>query len=74
MYSRWWHGRRHARRTRRHSYAELLDHSSPMELGEGRTILVLELSKLIELKRIAGRPKDLAVLPVLEATLELTRR
>ena len=56
------------------TYAELLDHSSPMELGEGRTILVLELSKLIELKRIAGRPKDLAVLPVLEATLELTRK
>jgi hypothetical protein len=45
-----------------------------MELGEGLSILVLELPKLIELKRNAGRPKDLAVLPVLEATLELTRK
>jgi hypothetical protein len=56
------------------TYAELVGQSSPMELGEGLTIPVLELSKLIELKRNAGRPKDLAVLPVLEATLELTRK
>jgi len=56
------------------TYAELVGHSSPLELGEGLSILVLELSKLIELKRNAGRPKDLAVLPVLEATLELTRK
>jgi len=56
------------------TYAELVSQSSPMELGEGLSILVLELSKLIELKRNAGRPKDLAVLPVLEATLELTRK
>jgi hypothetical protein len=56
------------------TYAELLDQSSPMELGEGFSILVLELPKLIELKRNAGRPKDLAMLPVLEATLELTRK
>ena len=56
------------------TYAELVSYSSAMELGEGLTILVLELPKLIELKRNAGRPKDLAVLPVLEATLELTRK
>ncbi len=56
------------------TYAELVGQSSPMELGEGLSILVLELPKLIELKRNAGRPKDLAVLPVLEATLELTRK
>ncbi len=56
------------------TYAELASHASTMELGEGLSILVLELPKLIELKRNAGRPKDLAVLPVLEATLELTRK
>jgi hypothetical protein len=55
-------------------YAELAGQSSPMELGEGFCILVLELSKLIELKRKLGRPKDLALLEVLEATLELTRK
>jgi hypothetical protein len=33
-------------------------------------IRVLDLATLIEVKRRAGRPKDLAVLPVLEATLE----
>ena len=31
---------------------------------------VLRLDKMIELKRQLGRPKDLAVLPVLEATLK----
>jgi hypothetical protein len=34
---------------------------------------VLELERLIEVKRLAGRPKDLAVLPLLEATLARTR-
>jgi hypothetical protein len=56
------------------TYTELVGQSSPMELGEGLSILVLELPKLIEPKRNAGLPKDLAVLPVLEATLELTRK
>jgi len=56
------------------TYTELVGHASPLQLGEGLSILVLELSKLIELKRSAGRPKELAVLPVLEATLELTRK
>jgi hypothetical protein len=56
------------------TYVELVGHASPLELGEGLSILVLELLKLIELKYNAGRPKDLAVLPVLEATLELTRK
>jgi hypothetical protein len=37
---------------------------------DGLEINVLRLDKLIELKRALGRPKDLAVLPVLEATLK----
>ena len=56
------------------TYAELVRHSSTMDIGEGLAMLVLELPKLIELKRRAGRPKDLAVMPVLEATLDLTRK
>jgi hypothetical protein len=31
---------------------------------------VLELTMLLEVKRRAGRPKDLAVLPFLEATID----
>ena len=41
---------------------------------EGMTVRVLALPKLIEVKRLAGRPKDLAVLPLLEATLARTQR
>jgi hypothetical protein len=37
---------------------------------ESGEIRVLHLSALIAVKRRAGRPKDLALLPVLEATLE----
>lgn len=33
-------------------------------------VKVLALEDLIRTKRAAGRPKDLAVLPVLEATLQ----
>lgn len=45
-----------------------------MTLGGDLTIKVLELEKLIELKRRAGRAKDIAVLPVLEATLVAARQ
>jgi|CZKU01.1.fsa_nt_gi predicted nucleotidyltransferase len=41
---------------------------------EGRRVQVLPLERLIVTKRAAGRAKDLAVLPLLEATLEATRR
>jgi hypothetical protein len=37
----------------------------------GHTVKVLALPDLILTKRAAGRPKDLAVLPVLEATLQM---
>jgi hypothetical protein len=37
----------------------------------GHTVKVLALGDLIRTKRAAGRPKDLAVLPVLEATLQM---
>ena len=37
----------------------------------GHTVKVLALPDLIRTKRAAGRPKDLAVLPVLEATLQM---
>jgi hypothetical protein len=37
----------------------------------GHTVKVLALADLIRTKRAAGRPKDLAFLPVLEATLQM---
>ena len=40
----------------------------------GLSVPVLELSRLIAVKEGLGRPKDLAVLPTLKATLEEIRR
>lgn len=36
---------------------------------DGAEVRVVRLARIIELKRAAGRPKDVAALPVLEATL-----
>ena len=56
-------------------YEELLGQTVEMKLTGGRTVRVLSLPALIEAKERSGRPKDLAVLPVLRATLgEVTRR
>ena len=56
-------------------YEELLGRTTEMRLSGGLTIRVLTLAALIEAKESAGRPKDLAALPILRATLdELTRR
>jgi hypothetical protein len=56
------------------SYEDLLDRAPELDLGNGVVVRVIELSALIELKEKAGRPKDLAVLPVLRATFEEVRR
>lgn len=53
-------------------FEELLPHSVRLEV-DGRTVLALGLARLIEVKERAGRPKDLAVLPVLRATLARIR-
>jgi predicted nucleotidyltransferase len=50
-------------------FEDLLPHTERMEF-EGLEVNVLRLDKLIDLKRALGRPKDLAALPVLEATLK----
>jgi hypothetical protein len=52
----------------------LLAYTTSMKLGEGLVCHVLQLEKVIELKRAIGRPKDLAALPVLLATLDELRR
>ncbi len=56
------------------TYDDLLPNTIAMALEQGKTIRVLSLRALIEAKERAGRPKDLAVLPVLRATLDETRR
>lgn len=49
-------------------YDAIVDRAIEME---GHTVKVLALEDLIRTKRAAGRPKDLAVLPALEATLQM---
>jgi hypothetical protein len=48
------------------SFEDLLPHTDRMDF-DGLEVRVLQLAKLVELKRQLGRPKDLAVLPLLEA-------
>ncbi len=56
------------------SYEDLLVHAPELEIGDGLVARVIDLPTLIELKEKAGRPKDLAALPVLRATLAETLR
>lgn len=56
-------------------YEGLLGQTVSMSLSGGLNVRVLSLAALIEAKEQAGRPKDLAALPVLRATLqEISRR
>jgi hypothetical protein len=55
-------------------YEQLLPHTVELVLGAGLKIRMLDLETLIEAKAGAGRPKDLAVLPILRQTLAERRR
>lgn len=50
-------------------YEALLPYTSPIRLF-GHQVRVVDLPKLIELKRAAGRPKDFEAIAELEALLE----
>lgn len=56
------------------SYEDLLEHAPEVELEEGLIVRIIDLPTLIDLKEKAGRPKDIAALPVLRATLAETFR
>ena len=56
------------------SYEELVDVATEMSLGEGLSVQVVRLEKLIEQKTAANRPKDQMALPTLRATLEELER
>ena len=47
-------------------YDDLVERAVPFDIGDTR-VLVASLDDVIHSKRTAGRPKDLATLPVLEA-------
>jgi hypothetical protein len=51
-------------------YRDIRRDAVDVELGDGLTIQVASLADIIRSKEAAGRPKDLAALPALRATLE----
>lgn len=55
-------------------YESLLELTVKMQLAGGLTIRVLSLPGLIDAKERSGRAKDLAVLPLLRATLDESQR
>lgn len=55
-------------------FEDFIQCAVPMSIGGGGTLLVLDLDTLIDVKRRAGRPKDIAALPVLEATRDERNR
>jgi hypothetical protein len=56
------------------THEDILADTEEMLIGPGAAVRVLALTRLIDIKRRAGRAKDLAVLPFLEATLDEVRR
>jgi len=54
------------------SFESLRSRTSKITFGQGH-VLVASLADVIKSKRAAGRPKDLAVLPILEKTLRLKK-
>ena len=56
------------------SYQELVGRASPIPLAPGKSVRVLDLPMLIQLKEELGREKDLAMLPVLRRTLQERER
>lgn len=53
-------------------YEDICNETTRVDLG-GFTVEVLNLARLIEVKRKAGRPKDMAVLHILQAALGRTK-
>jgi hypothetical protein len=56
------------------TYEDLLEHAPEISLGDALRVKVIDMPTLIQLKEEAGRPKDLAALPVLRATLDESGR
>lgn len=54
-------------------YGDLAQDAATLDLGDGLLAQVASLRDLIRMKQAAGRPKDLAQIPALVATLEERR-
>ena len=55
------------------SFESLRSRAVAFDIGDAR-LLVADLADILRSRRMAGRPRDLAVLPVLEATLDERRK
>jgi hypothetical protein len=55
------------------AYEDLLDATVEVSLA-GRTLRLLTLGEILAIKKRAARPKDLAMIPYLESTLEEIER
>ena len=55
-------------------YADLLPHTVELVLRGNLRVRMLDLETLIAVKEVAGRPKDVAALPILRQTLAESRR
>lgn len=51
-------------------FAELMQRSRVLSMGNGVDLYVLDLAALIEVKEMVGREKDLSVLPLYRQTLD----
>ena len=51
------------------AYEDLIPAALAIDV-EGRPVLFLNLREILEVKRRAGRPKDLAVIPYIESTID----
>jgi hypothetical protein len=51
------------------NYEDLLDASIGLDF-EGRALRVLSLPEILAVKKRAGRPKDLAVIPYIQSTID----
>jgi hypothetical protein len=56
------------------TYEDIVGHTVPIAIDDQVTVRVLELEEYIGMKERARRPKDLAALPTLRATLDEIRR
>jgi hypothetical protein len=56
------------------TYADLLDHTVEIDLGDGLKVRVLDLETHIAIREEVGGEKDIAALPVLRRTLAEKRR
>jgi hypothetical protein len=56
------------------TYDDIIGHTVPIAIDDHVTVRVLELEEYIRIKERTRRPKDLAALPTLRATLDEIRK